>query len=387
MPSAIGRPMRFGIFMAPFHPPSQNPTLALRRDLELIEWLDELGFDEAWVGEHHSAGMEIISCPEVFIAAAAERTRRIRLGTGVVSLPYHHPLMVADRIAQLDHMTRGRLMLGVGPGALPSDAYMMGIDPADQRRRMEEGLEAIIALLDADGPVSRQTDWFTLRDGRLQLRSYSWPRVEIAVAAQVSPAGPRTAGRFGVGVLSLGATSAGGFDVLGQHRQIWEDTAHEHGHTVDRAAWRLVGPMHVAETREQALRDVEFGLATWVDYFRNVVVLPVGPDSDDPDVWARELVESGFAVIGTPDDAVAQIERLEKQTGGFGAFLTMANDWADRDAQRRSYELLAREVFPRFQGSTSGTEASMAWCRADRPTLLEGAKQAVIAEIRAHKRR
>ena len=118
----------FGIFLAPFHPVNENPTLSLQRDFELIEWLDRLGYDEAWIGEHHSAGYEIIASPEVFIAAAAERTRHIRLGTGVSSVPYHHPLMLADRIMQLDHLTRGRVMFGVGPGALPSDAFMMGIE-------------------------------------------------------------------------------------------------------------------------------------------------------------------------------------------------------------------------------------------------------------------
>ena len=135
----------FGIFLAPFHPVGQNPTLALERDLQLIEHLDALGFDEAWIGEHHSAGFEIIASPEVFIAAAAGRTHRIRLGTGVSSLPYHHPFMLADRLVLLDHLTRGRLMIGVGPGALPSDAYMMGIDPVRQRDMMEESLEAILA--------------------------------------------------------------------------------------------------------------------------------------------------------------------------------------------------------------------------------------------------
>ena len=148
------RPLRFGIFMAPFHPAGQNPTLAIERDLELIVRLDELGYDEAWVGEHHSAGLEIIASPEVFIAAAAQRTNHIRLGTGVSSLPYHHPLILADRIVQLDHMTRGRTMFGVGPGALPSDAYMMGIAPDTQRIRMEESLGAIIQLLTSDEPVN-----------------------------------------------------------------------------------------------------------------------------------------------------------------------------------------------------------------------------------------
>src|SRR4051794_36665818 len=105
--------MKFGIFMAPFHRTGQNPTLAIERDLELIVRLDELGYDEAWVGEHHSAGWEIIAAPEIFIATAAERTRHIKLGTGVISLPYHHPLWVADRMVLLDHLTRGRVMFGI----------------------------------------------------------------------------------------------------------------------------------------------------------------------------------------------------------------------------------------------------------------------------------
>src|SRR5256886_4672731 len=183
------RPLRFGIFMAPFHPAGQNPTLALERDLELITRLDELGYDEAWVGEHHSAGFEIIASPEVFIAAAAQRTRHIRLGTGVSSLPYHQPMMLADRMVLLDHLTRGRVMLGVGPGALPSDAFMMGIDPMRQREMMEESLEAILALLAGDELVNRTTDWFTLSDARLQLRPYTHPCFEVAVAAPISPSG------------------------------------------------------------------------------------------------------------------------------------------------------------------------------------------------------
>ena len=180
--------MHFGIFMAPFHPTGQNPTLALERDLELIEHLDRLGFDEAWIGEHHSGGYEIISSPEVFIAAAAERTKHIRLGTGVNSLPYHHPLMLADRIVLLDHLTRGRAMLGCGPGQLTSDAHMLGIPADEQRPRMEEALDAIMALLRGE-TVTMQTDWFTLQDARLQLTPYSDPCFDIAVAASFSPTG------------------------------------------------------------------------------------------------------------------------------------------------------------------------------------------------------
>ena len=169
--------------MAPFHRVGENPTLALERDLELIEWMDSLGFDEAWIGEHHSGGWETIASPEVFIATAAGRTRNIRLGTGVVSLPYHHPYMVANRMVLLDHLTRGRVMLGVGPGALASDANMFCIDPERQREMMDESLGAIMQLLDGSEPVTMETDWFKMKDATLQLRPFQKPAFPVAVAS------------------------------------------------------------------------------------------------------------------------------------------------------------------------------------------------------------
>lgn len=377
-------PLRFGIFLAPFHPVGQNPTLALERDMALLEHLDALGFDEAWIGEHHSAGYEIVASPEVFIAAASQRTDRIRLGTGVSSLPYHQPLMLADRMVLLDHLTRGRVMFGVGPGALPSDAYMMGIEVARQRDMMEEALEAILELLAGEAPVNRETDWFTLRDARLQLRPYSDPCFEVAVAAQISPAGPRLAGKHGLSLLSIGATSAGGFDILGAHWDVMEERAAEFGTTVDRRRWRLVGPMHIADTREQAVADVAFGLPQWLDYFQRVAALPLGVESDDPAEMAQAMNDSGFAVIGTVDDAIAQIQRLVDQSGGFGTFLTMATEWADRPAMFRSYELMARHVLPHFQGSAASTEASRDWAAENRPEFINAATAAVMTAVQKH---
>jgi limonene 1,2-monooxygenase len=380
----VAGPERFGIFLAPFHPCGQNPTLALQRDLELMVHLDRLGFHEAWIGEHHSAGYEIIASPEVFIGVAAERTRNIRLGTGVSSLPYHQPLMLADRMVLLDHLTRGRVMLGVGPGALPSDAFMMGIEVARQRDMMEESLDAILRLLRSDEPVTMETDWFTLRNARLQLRPYQRPHFEVAVAAQVSPAGPRAAGRFGCSMLSIGATSAGGFDVLGYHWGVVEERAAQFGTTADRAGWRLVGPMHIAETREQAIADVAFGLADWVDYFQRVAALPLAPQTEDHDSLVDALNASGFAVIGTPDDAVAQIRRLAAQAGGFGTYLLMAHDWADRAETLRSYELFSRYVMPEVTGSARSLVASRDWAAENRPSFIGAAGQAVMSAIQTH---
>jgi len=380
----VDRPLTFGAFIAPFHPVGQNPTLAIERDLELVVRLDQLGFNEAWIGEHHSAGYEIIASPEVAIAVLSQRTKNIRLGTGVSSLPYHHPLILADRMVLLDHLTRGRVMFGVGPGALPSDAFMMGIDPAVQRDRMEESLEAILALLDGSELVSRDPGWFTLRDARLQLRPYTHPRFEVAVAAQVSPAGPRAAGRFGLSLLSIGATTAGGFDILGSHWVTMEERAAEFGTTVDRSRWRLVGPMHIAETEEQARRDVAFGLAKWVDYFERVAALPLAPNTLDPDKLVDALMETGFAVVGTPEMAVAQIKRLIEQSGGFGTFLLMAHEWADREATLHSYELFAREVMPHFQGSLPSLVGSRDWAAENRPEFIGAVGGAIMQAITDH---
>jgi limonene 1,2-monooxygenase len=379
---AQGR-LRFGIFLAPFHPVGQNPTLALERDLELIEHLDRLGFDEAWFGEHHSAGYEIIASPEVFIAAAAQRTRHIRLGTGVSSLPYHQPFILADRIVLLDHLTRGRVMLGVGPGALPSDAYMMGIDPARQRDMMEESLEAILLLL-AGETVTMETDWFKLVKARLQLRPYQRPMPEVAVAAQISPAGPRLAGRFGLSLLSLGATTEGGFDVLGAHWQVTSERAEEFSTTVDRNSWRLVGPMHIADTKEQAIADVAFGLEEWVDYFQRVAALPIAPNTENFASLVDALNASGIAVIGTVEDAIAQIERLQVQSGGFGTYLCMGHEWADTAATKHSYELLARYVAPHFQGTSETLTASRDWAAENRPEFIGAAGNAVMSAIAKH---
>jgi limonene 1,2-monooxygenase len=377
-------PLKFGIFLAPFHPVGQNPTLALERDLELIQRLDALGYDEAWIGEHHSAGYEIIASPELFMAVAAERTRNIKLGTGVSSLPYHHPLILADRMVLLDHLTRGRIMFGVGPGALPSDAFMMGIDTNRQREMMEESLQAIVALLTSDEPVNIETDWFTLRNARLQLRPYTHPHFEIAVAAQVSPSGPRLAGKMGFNLLSIGATTQGGFDVLGSHWSVMEERAAEFGTVSDRRGWRLVGPMHIAETEEQARQDVEFGLAEWMDYFRRVAALPLAPEADDTHSMVESMNNSGMSVIGTPEQAIAQIQRLIDQSGGFGTFLFMAHEWANREATLASYELFAREVMPHFQGQMERAVGSRDWAANNRPEFIGAATNAVMKAFQDH---
>jgi limonene 1,2-monooxygenase len=372
--------MRFGIFLAPFHKPGINPTLALEQDLELIQWLDRCDYDEAWCGEHHSAGSEISASPELLIAVASQRTRYIKLGTGVVSMSYHNPLWVAERIVQLDHLTRGRVMLGMGPGSLPSDGIMIGVSQNDTRRLLEEGMGVVMKLLQSDEPVSFKNDRWNLQEARLHLRPYSQPLFDIAVPAVASPTGPKLAGMHGVGLLSIGATTAAGFDALALHWDVMEQQAAHYKTSVDRSKWRLVGLVHCAETMDQAYRDVEYGIEQWFDYFQAVAAFP---QMAVPGNNVKEMIslvnDSGFGAIGTPDMVHAQIDRLWKQSnGGFGAYLLLAHNWANFDATRKSYELIARHVFPQWQGQ-GATLGAAARARASRPALAEVHSKAVEA--------
>jgi len=375
--------MKFGVFMAPFHRPGENPTLALERDLELLQWLDTLGFDEAYIGEHHSAGWETICAPEVFLATAAERTQHIRLGTGVISLPYHHPYMVANRMVLLDHLTRGRVILGVGPGALASDALMFGIPAERQREMMDEALGVIVRLLESPEPLTYQSDWFQLHEAVLQLRPYQEPSIPIAVASVQSPAGVQLAGKHGASVLSLSIPR----DTVRQTslQELWaigEETAAAHGKTLRREDWRLVVSCHLAESRKEAIENVRLGGAReMTEYFDKTLGNPIPKVPADQIV--EYMVEHNQWIIGTPEDCIAGIERLQEMSGGFGGFLIRVEDWVTRDKRRLSYELLARHVMPRFQGSLVGIHASNEWASQRKDALqanrIAGLKRATDA--------
>ena len=378
--------MRFGLFLSPIHAPEENPTLAIHRDVELICHLDRLGFDEAWIGEHHSTGWEFISSPEVFIGYLAALTSRIKLGTGVTSLPYHNPYNVAERAVLLDHLTLGRMMLGVGPGALVTDARQLGIDPSETRTRMDQSLETILELLTGKR-LSRKTDWFTLDEAKLQLLPYSTPRFEVAVTATLSPAGARLAGKLGVSMLSLIATQSQASTLLREHWRVAEEQAALHNQRVDRSSWRLVGPMHLAASEKEARRDVAHGLARWIYYMTKVTTLQLMPPSaKSTDDFVDVLIENGYAVIGTPDQAVKQIIRLSEASGGFGTFLLWAHDWATREATLRSFELFQRYVTPsfrHFQTSLAEAEAYAREKHAEFSPQGQAARQKAVDEYKA----
>jgi limonene 1,2-monooxygenase len=384
----VAAPTRFGAFIAPYHDRNGNPTRQLRRDIELIEWLDELGYDEAWVGEHHSGAYEIVASPELMIAAAAERTKRIRLGTGVNSLTYHHPFILADRIMQLSHMTGGRTMLGIGPGQLPSDAFMMGIDPRRQRDMMIEAAEVIQPLLRGE-TVSAKTDWFTLHEARLQLRPPVPEGIEMAVASASSPTGAVLAGRLGLSMLSLSATETSVFDVLDANWAAHEQSCRDNGNPIDRSRWRVVATMHLAETKEQAQKEMEHGVLALCGYFEGMGKRKV-PWSTSP----RDAVEwwttngyptFGVATVGTPDDALATIRRLSEKTGGFGTFLFLSHNCADWAATKRSYELFAEYVMPACKEMNAGRDSSIDWIGDNHDEFFGAMQQATREAIAKYK--
>lgn len=378
--------LRFGYFIAPFHRAGTNPTLALQRDLAFIEHLDALGFDEVWLGEHHSAGSEIISSPEVFIAAAAERAKRIRFGTGVISLSYHNPLWVADRLMLLDHLTHGRIIGGVGPGSLPSDSSMIGLTPTDTRELLETNLDIVVRLL-AGETVSAKTATHQLFDAKLQLAPYSDGGIPLSVAAVASPTGARLAGKHGIGLLSIGATlTVEGFNALSYHWGIVEERAAAFGTRVDRASWSLVGLFHLAETEKQAREEVKFGIEPWFRYFQKVAAFPqMTMPGEQLDEMIDVINDNGAGVIGTPERAREQVQRLWDQSGGFGCMLQMGHEWANPAATRRSAELFAAEVMPHFQGQAQPTLDAAARAGQARDSLAQSQLDAVAHMTKKYK--
>jgi limonene 1,2-monooxygenase len=381
--------LQFGTFIAPHHPLGEHPMLQFQRDIELAAHLDRLGFEEFWCGEHHSSGWEMIASPEMFLAAAGQQTHHIRLGTGVISLPYHHPFNVAQRMVQLDHMTRGRAMFGSGPGALPSDARTLGIDPMVQRDRQDEALGVIRRLLAGEDRFSYESEWFTLNDAALQLLPLQ-EDMPMTVASSISPSGMQLAGKYGIGTLSIASTSTEGIAALPTQWGFAEEAAAQHGQTVDRKNWRVMMSWHIAETREQARNEAVHGLHRWHNEY-NVHVLgrPGAVHVEEP--W--ELMEQvasgganggGAAVIGTPDDLVTAIRNLQEVTGGFGVVLGFAHDWANWENTKRSWDLVARYVVPALNGYVRPLQASADYLHANQGELMAGAGRAVMSKIMSH---
>ncbi len=379
--------VRFGGFLAPHHPIGENPTLQFQRDVELAAHLDALGFDEYWCGEHHSTGWEVIASPEMFLAAVAQRTHRIKLGTGVISLPYHHPFNVAQRLVQLDHMSHGRVIFGSGPGALPSDAYTLGIDPMVQRDRQDEAIGVIRRLLAGEPRFDHESEWFTLKDARLQLLPVQQD-LPFAVASMVSPSGMELAGKHGTGVLSIGSMSTAGLQALPTQWSFAEASAAQHGNRVSRNDWRVVMSWHIAETREQACEEAKHGLFRWHNEYTVGTLMRPGaePFATPEEAVQQTAFGDGVAsVIGTPDDLAAAVRRMIEITGGFGTVIGFMHDWANPENTRRSWDMVARYVVPEVNGMLDAYRESQQYVIEHRDSF-ERAGKAVLAKIMANDR-
>ena len=381
--------IKFGTFLAPHHPTGESPTLQFQRDLDLAAHLDRMGYDEFWCGEHHSTGWEMIASPEMFLAAAGQRTHTIKLGTGVVSLPYHHPFNVAQRIVQLDHMTRGRAIFGSGPGALPSDARTLNIDPMTQRDRQDEALGVIIRLLRGDERFDYDCEWFTMRDAALQILPLQ-DTIPMTTASSISPSGMQLAGKYGIGALSIASTSKEGLQALPTQWSFAEQAAAEHGQTVNRNDWRVLMSWHIAETREQAKKEALMGLQKWHnEYNVDIIGRPGALRVEDPNELFEQVAAGGAqgggaAVIGTPDDLIKAVLAMQETTGGFGTVLGFAHDWANNEATMRSWDLVARYVIPAVNGHLRAQRASAEYVGAHKVELMAGAGAAIMSKIMSH---
>lgn len=377
--------IKFGVFLPPTHDPRANTTLQFERDLELIALAERLGFDEAWVGEHMSIGWENVASPELFLAAASQRTGRIRLGTAVSSLPYHHPFTLANRIADLDHISKGRAMMGMGPGQLISDAAQMGIDFLNARDMMEESAECIVKLLRGE-TVTYDAGWFKLEDARLQNLPCNPDGIEFAVASVFTPTGSTLAGRLGLGLLSIAASSLKGFESLEGHWHNLQRVATEHNQIVLREQWRVLGSMHLAHTREQAREEALVRIMPELIDFNKAVHTEDQwePYMDDAEAalerWTTDglYMFGGVATIGTPDDAVTAVRRLIDKTGGFGTYMLFCHNAAPWEATKRSLELFAEYVIPEVRQTNRSRQENVTWFQDNTVSFHDALQQANV---------
>jgi alkanesulfonate monooxygenase SsuD/methylene tetrahydromethanopterin reductase-like flavin-dependent oxidoreductase (luciferase family) len=355
--------MKLGLFTMPLHPPEVPKHEAFQRDIDLLVRADRLGLSEAWIGEHYASVWESVPAPDILIARALGETSQIKFGTGVACLPHHNPLELAHRIAYLDHLARGRLLFGIGPGGLMVDHDLFCIDTEhDEHRELTEA--AIDTILDVwsapDSGEWKTHRWhfkvpFTTPFGLgLHLQPYQQPHPPIGVAG-VSP-----------GSESLGLASERGWiplslnfltpSALEDHGRVIDEGARRAGREADRAIWRICRDIHVAPTTEQAraeARDGAMGRA-FRDYVLPLVrstgrvkVFKVDPEMSDDDVTVDYLLDNVW-IVGDPPTVTAKLHRLYNDLGGFGTLIMLAYDWEPTEVGARSMELLAKEVLAKL---------------------------------------
>jgi alkanesulfonate monooxygenase SsuD/methylene tetrahydromethanopterin reductase-like flavin-dependent oxidoreductase (luciferase family) len=359
--------MDLGLFMMPAHPPERELSEAHRIDLDMIQLADQLGYREAWVGEHFTQTWEPIPAPDLMIAQALLQTEQIVLAPGAHILPFHHPAGLAHRLAYLDHVARGRLMLGIGSGSTPTDWAMFGIeDNVQAREMMWESLAIMQRLWTERDPFTFEGKYWKVQqpagmvdDGMSpHITCFQTPHIPVGTAG-LSPRSPtlREAGSRGLIPLSLALST----HYLAGHWEVISEGAEEAGGTADPGQWRVGREILVAETDADARRlAIEGNMGrTWREWFLPaystfgfLTCVKHDPELPDSEVTLDYLADNVW-LIGSPDTIVEKIERIVDEVGPFGVLLAHSYDYGDdQDAWNRSMELLATEVLPRVQGLT-----------------------------------
>jgi alkanesulfonate monooxygenase SsuD/methylene tetrahydromethanopterin reductase-like flavin-dependent oxidoreductase (luciferase family) len=353
--------LKLGLFMMPTHPPGKPTVQCYDEDVELIKLADQLGFSEAFIGEHATMAWENIPAPDPFIARVAPETARIRLGTGVVLMPYHHPGNTANRIAQLDHLTRGRINFGVGISGVPTDLELFGVDPSDGRpgQMMMRAIDVILRLWTEDPPYDLPGEHWPIQIksqnattglGR-PLRPYQQPHPPIFIPGSGAQSRlMQTAGERGWYPMSTNFAHA---RVLLGHWAQYARGAGAAGRTPDRTCWRISRDVYVDETNQAArafARDGSLGRTYEQYWFPLLKTLDLATSDEGmpaADVTLDYLLDNLW-LVGDPDEVARRIRDLHERVGGFGTLLMVTLDWDDPERWRRSMRLLATEVMPRL---------------------------------------
>ena len=366
--------MKLSLFMMPMHTMGRDYAVALAEDIEQFKLADDLGFEEAWIGEHYACEIEQISSPLIFLAFMASQTKRIKLCTGVVALPYYHPAQIASHIALLDHLTGGRLILGIGTGALGSDIEMLGLKGKDRNAMMLESLDLMKQIWTSEPPYElkgehwdvtiKDSHWADLGVGPLpKPLQKPYPPMAISVSSPNSSS-MRQAVRHDLMPISANFVAAW---VVKTHWDTYLDECQKLGKTADGAKWRVARSIYVAETDAAAEAFVKTagGAYDWYyDYMFQVyarmdaaALLAPRPDTD-PATITHEMVRDNFVIHGSVETVTRKILELRAEVGPFDTLLMTAHDWTDKALMRRSMELLATEVMPRVNAALEQAEAA-----------------------------
>jgi alkanesulfonate monooxygenase SsuD/methylene tetrahydromethanopterin reductase-like flavin-dependent oxidoreductase (luciferase family) len=348
------------MFVMPVHDRAKPLVQCVDEDLELAVQCDRLGFDEFWVGEHHTSALENIVMPEIFIAKAVAMTERLRFGPAPVCLQYHHPVHVANRLAFLDHLSHGRLNVCFGPGAIPTDMEVYGVNPQEMAARVGESVDMILKIWTSDPPYDIPGHFWNVSlkrnlDPEMGLgalhKPLQKPYPPIAVPS-ISPksAGIEKAAARGFSLFSHHMISA---EVLAQQWATYRAAAQQAGRRAAPADWRVARNVFVADTTAEARRLARTNsLGRCIQYILDLTQRGPGvgmwkrnADQSDADCNLDYFLDE-VLIVGDPPEVARQLRALRDRVGDFGTLVLVAHDWDDRERWLHSLELFTREVAP-----------------------------------------